>query len=445
MRARALLLVVPLLLGAHTGAAGQRMTLAEAMGRARDQAREATAARNRAQAAGARAAQAKGYRLPVVSLSEIWVRTDSPAEVFAFKLNQRRFSFSDFVASDPNRAAPFETAISRVELSLPIYTGGELSGRISQAELAAAAGVDGAAWAGQQAALAAGEAYVMVEQAEEYVRLLESARATVAAHVELARAYVEQGMIVNSEVLRAEVELARLDDFLEEARGRVRVASANLAFRLGADQGTEWQLDPLPVPAPLQGELGSWLASAASRSDVRAARSLLRAGEIEERVRKAAFLPKVGVVGRGDWVGDTLFGSSGSSTTVMAVASCNVFAGGSDRAAEAAARWEAKAGAEDVARLDEGIKLAVRRTFEEATTARQRYATAAKTLQAAREVERITEERFKTGVVKMIDLLDAATARREAETRQLVACGEAAAAALRLVVESGRAPETVLP
>ena len=68
-----------------------------------------------------------------------------------------------------------------------------------------------------------------------------------------------------------------------------------------------------------------------------------------------------------------------------------------------------------------------------------------KALAAAREAERITEERFKTGVVKMIDLLDAATARREAETRELVARADATAAALRLAVQAGRAPESVLP
>ena len=77
-------------------------------------------------------------------------------------------------------------------------------------------------WAGEQAALAAAEAYVMVEQAAEYAGLLERARETMAAHVALAQAYAEQGMIVRSEVLRAEVELARLDDL---PRGGARPAA----------------------------------------------------------------------------------------------------------------------------------------------------------------------------------------------------------------------------
>jgi outer membrane protein TolC len=149
-------------------------------------------------------------------------------------------------------------------------------------------------------------------------------------------------------------------------------------------------------------------------------------------------------VARGDLVDDVLFGAHGESVTIMARASINLLAGGSDKAAAAAARWEARAGQEDVARFAEGVRLETRQAYEAAVTARARHATATKALEAAREAERITSERFRTGVVKMIDVLDAATARREAETRELVARVDAHTAALRLAVASGRAPEAAL-
>ena len=123
----------------------------------------------------------------------------------------------------------------------------------------------------------------------------------------------------------------------------------------------------------------------------------------------------------------------------------NLFQGGADKAAVAAAREEARAGREDVARFADGVALEVRQAYEEAATARARHATAVKALESARESERITDERFKSGVVKTIDLLDAATARREAETRELVARADAHATALRLAVKAGKAPETVVP
>lgn len=434
-----LLTLTPFVVGAES------LSLRAALDLARQEAGEALAGRERAQAAAERVRQAKGYRLPSVSLQEVFTRTDSPAEAFALKLNQERFSFGDFMTSDPNRPDPLNTAITRVEAMLPLFTGGELSGRIAQSELAAKAADGQARWATEQAALAAGEAYVMVEQAREYVALLEKARETVAAHVTLADAYAQQGMLVQSEVLRARVELSRLDDLVTEAKGRARVAEANLSFRLGKPQGSTWELETLPPPAPLVGVFDEWAAAADSRPDLTAARDMLAAGEREERVRKAAFLPRVVLMARADWVDDTMFGTHGSSTAIMAVASVSLLAGGSDRAAVAAARHDARAGREDVNRFAEGVRLEVRQAFEEAVTARQRHGTARQALEAAREAERITEERFRSGVVKMLDLLDAATARREAETRELVARADAQLALMRLAVRAGRKADSVLP
>lgn len=437
---RTFLKLTSTVLALNTGVAlaAERLTLEGAMTMARTQAREVTAAQARAGAARERFKQAKGFRLPSLALQEIWQRTDSPAEVFALTLNQKRFSLGSLMSGDPNNPDSLNTAISRVELQLPVYTGGELSGRIKQAELAADAANAQGAWTAEEAALAAAEAYVLLDRVQEYVGLLERARATVAAHVELARAYADQGMLVRSELLRAEVELARVEDMLAEAEGGVRVAQANLAFRVGATGEQEWELDPLPKPALPVGSLAEYQSTADQRPDLRAARLLLRAGELEESVRSSSFWPKVGLLGRSDWVDDRLFGGHGHANTVMAVASMNVFAGGSDRAAVAAARWEAKAGREDLARFAEGVRLEVRQVFEEAGTAQRRHETARKALAAAREAERITEERFRTGVVKMLDLLDASTARREAETRELVSRADACLAIVRLDVKSGR-------
>ena len=426
-------------------AGAEELSLKGAMTRAREKSREVAAAGARREAAEARARQAGGFRLPSVTLQEVYVRTDAPAESFAFQLNRKEFSFPVFVASDPNNPGYSGTAMTRVEAVLPLFTGGELSGRIAQAEKAAAAAGKGAGWAADNAALSAAEAFVMVAQAEEYSLLLTRARETVAAHVELARAYSAQGMLVRSELLRAEVELSRVDDLLEEAKGRVRVANANLAFRMGEAQDRSWTLATLPAPRPLDGTVAEWVATALQRGDLGSARDLLAAGEMEEKVKKAGFFPKLAVVGRYDMYSKNLFGGDGRAGTIMAALSWNVFAGGSDRAAAIAAREEARAGREDVARFAEGVALEVRQAYEEAFTARARHATASKALGAAKEAERITSERFQSGVVKMLDLLDAATARREAETRELVARADSQSAALRLAVKAGRAPETVLP
>ena len=431
-------------LAAPSPAAADEIDLAEAMARARGQAHAVGAARARVTAGDERARQAAAMRRPTIRLQEIWLRTDSPAEAFALQLNQERFSLAEFAAGDPNDPDPTENALTRLELSLPLYTGGELSARIDQARLAAESARDSAAWIEEGAALAAAEAYVALAQAREQVALLESSLETAQAHVRLAAAFVEQGMLVRSELLRAEVEAARLEDLLSQARGQARVAEANLSFRLAAELSTTWRIEPLGTPVPLAEGLDGWLAAADSRADLRAAEAMLSAGELEVAARRAGWRPKVALVARYDINDETPFGSAGDSSAVMAMAGIDLFSGGRHRAAAAAARAEVDAARRDVEQLRAAVRLTIRQAFERASTARQRHSTALAALDAAREGERITAARFEKGVVRTIDLLDASTARREAETRELVARGEAHLAALALAVDAGRRPETVL-
>ncbi|MCS7183531.1 MAG: TolC family protein [Thermoanaerobaculum sp.] len=423
---------------------GRGLSLEEALRLARQQHASVRQAQAEEEAARKRLEQARAFRLPALRFDEVFIRTDSPAEAFALKLNQERFSFSSFMTSDPNKPKTLNTAISRLELQWPVYTGGELSARIGQAERVAESKTLSRSWAERQAALAAAEAYVRLAQAQELVSLLQRARDTVAAHVALAKAYVDQGMLVEAEYLRAQVELSRLDDLLAQARGQEVVAQANLAFRLGLPQEERFELHPLGIPRPLAAGLEGYLATATNRQDLRAAQFLVQAAELEAKVKKAAFLPRAALVARADWVDDQLFGTHGDSTTIMAVIGANLFAGGADRAAVAAARAEARAGQEQLALFRQGVFLEVRQAYAEAQVALARVETARKALAAAAEVERVTAERFRQGVVKMIDLLDADTARREAETRELVARAEAHLALLRLAVKAGQEPESAL-
>jgi outer membrane protein TolC len=440
------LAVLAVVLGTGLAAADPvRLDLPGALARARAQALEVTAAGARQQAAEAQLRQARAFRLPTVQLQEMWSRTDSPAEAFAFQLNQERFSFPAFTQSDPNDPDLLSTGMTRLEVSLPVYTGGELSGRIEQARLNAVAAASRSAWIADSAALAAAEAWVQLAQVREQAKLLEGSRETVAHHVELARSYVEQGMIVRSELLRAEVELARIDEMLAEARGNARIAEANLSFRLDADPATTWELDPLPAEPAVGPGRDEWLAFAGNRPDLEAARRMLAAGELEESVRRAALLPRVGLTLRHDLFDDRPLGTHGDSTTVMAMVGWELWSGGRHRAAAAAARAEVEAARSDVERMARGIRLEVEQAWEGMQTAIARRRTAERSLAAAREVERIVGERFRSGVAKTLDLLDAATARREAETRELVARADAQLAAFRLAAKAGKPPEAALP
>ena len=72
-------------------------------------------------------------------------------------------------------------------------------------------------------------------------------------------------------------------------------------------------------------------------------------------------------------------------------------------------------------RFEEGVRLEVQQAWQNLATARTRLTTALDAFAAAREALRVRESRFKQGLDKMTDLLDAETALREAEMRELIA------------------------
>lgn len=443
MRSRSLLTVIAVAAAVTAGA--QDLTLGEAVAAAVGNSRELAAASARAAAAASRVDASKSHRLPKLSLSESFIYTDNPAEVFALSLNQERFDLQEFFLSDPNRPDPLSTWSTRLDLELPVYTGGQLSARIGQAESMATAEDHGLAFARERVAYETIAAYINLAKARDQVALLEKSRATTAEHLRFAEQYAAQGMILEADVLRARVYLSEVDDSLSQAASGARLAQSALNFQMAADQQTPRSLAPLPEPALIVGDLGE-LTSAAleDRHDLLAARLKLEAGRLEEKASRPGYFPEIAVVGHYGLYDDSIFGSNGGSGSVMAVARIDLWGGGSGTAARAAARHEAAAFEADVDRFEEGVRLEVQQAWLDLATARVRSESATASLAAAREGLRVRESRFKQGLDRMIDLLDAETALREAEMRELVARYDVALHTYRLRFVSGATLTTVM-
>lgn len=419
-------------------AAAEELTLEGAVRFAIENNPAVRSARAEADAAEARARQARGFRLPSVDLMHSFSRTDNPAEAFALQLNQERFDMMEFFQSDPNHPDAINTWMTRLEVTQPVYTGGKLSARIDQAELMATA--EELRWrhAVEQVAFDATTAFINLAKAREMLELVIASRSTTTEHVKLAESMAGQGFLVSADVLQARVHLAQMDEQLALAKNGAALAEAALNFQLGMDQTSSHQLADLPPHKPVAGGLGDWISAALERRrDLAAARRQLDTGRLEERVARAAFLPEVAVVGRFDLYDDTPLGSHGDSSSLMAVARINLYRGGSDKAALAAARHGTAAGERGIDRFVEGIRLEVRQAWQDMITAGSRHQTATASLAAAEEALRVRDRRFRQGLDRMIDLLDAETALHEAQMRELVARHDLVLAETRLHFVSG--------
>jgi outer membrane protein TolC len=435
---KTLIAIAALLAAVNAQAEAEPLTAGEAVRIALENSPMLQAASAEAEAASARAKQAKGHRLPSIDLVELYHRTNNPAEVFAFQLNQERFDMAAFFAADPNNPDYLDTFMTRVELVQPLYTGGKLSSRIRQAYYMADAEERQRSRTEELVAFETLTAFTDLAKAREFHDLMLEARETVREHVRLAERYSDTGLIVEADLLRARVHLASVEELVQQAEGNSRLAEAALNFHMGVEQGGQRRLAPLTSAPEIEGDLESLMSAAlARRADLAAARSKLDAGRLEEKVARAGYLPEVAFIGRYDLYDDVIFGDHGDSGAVMLNARLNIFRGGSDRRAVEAAVHQVSAYEANITRFEEGIRLQVRQAWQDLLTAKARQETARASLEAAGETLRITERRFEQGLDKMVDLLDAETALREAEVRELVARYDSAFAAYRLNFATG--------
>jgi outer membrane protein TolC len=363
-----------------------------------------------------------GNRLPSVDLMEIAERTTNPAEVFAFQMNQERFSMADFANpdKDPNNPSPFNTTITRAEVTMPLFTGGMLAGRTKQAHLMLKAARSERERARSEVTFKTAEAWLNLKRATENLDLMRRSLETMNAHLQQARDYFSEGLIASPDVLRAEVYLAELQEWVVRSENGERLAQAALNFSMGLPQTSTYQTSALPDLDSSTVDLTEWLTHADhKRDDLLAARLKVRTAETESRVAMSAFLPTVGLLGRYDLYDDKLFGRHGESWALMGVAKWNIFHGGADYSKWQKNREEARAHASDVSRFAEGVALEVRQSFGDLEAAQLRFDAATAALASGRENLRVMDERYREGVAKMTDLLDAQTALRELEVREL--------------------------
>ena len=435
MRTYPLILILVI---AATTVGAQELTLDAAVDAALVNNPEVMAARERAAAAAKRLEVGKSHRLPKIGLSESFVYTNNPAEVFALTLNQGRFDMEEFFLSYPNNPDPLSTFVTRLDFELPIYTGGKLSARVGQAEAMATAEDDLLAHTREKVIFETMTAYVNLAKAREHRELLEKARSTTAENVRLAEKYAAEGLILDADVLQARVYLSEMDEFLTQATNGARLAQAALNFQMGADQTQPRALAPLSPAMPVVGDVDDWVAAAVEdRRDLAAARRKLDAGRLEEKAARPGYFPEIAVLGNYSLYDDKLFGSNGHNGSVMAVARINLLGGGTNTAARAAARHESASFEADIRRFEEGVRLEVRQAWLDLHTAGIRHTTAKSTLKAAEEAVRVRESRFRQGLDKMIDLLNAETGLREAEMRELIARYDVALDTNRLRYVSG--------
>ena len=374
--------------------------------------------------------------LPTASVSTGFVRTTDPVAVFGFKLRQGVFTQNDFSLPALNSPDEFENYTTGIQLQVPLVNLDAIFGKLA-ANAAGNARRAALERTREVVAFHVTSAYYGLILSSESLTAIEEAIATAEAHRDNARAAFEQGMVSRADVLAAEVRVGELKEQRIVAANQVQTVSDGLKLLLGlSDEPRPLSpTDSLVTPAA---KLPGADAPLSARADLRAAGFQLSAARRGRWMAVGSWLPRINGFGSREWHSPDLLGTDADNWTIGVQASWTLFRGfgnlGSAKAAGARVR-QMETQYDQALHQAANEVSAARRNVE---AARQRIAVARTAMEQAGESLDITSARYREGLEKTADLLDAELTRTRTRLRWLAARHDYAIARHELALALGQ-------
>jgi outer membrane protein TolC len=420
MKACAAAGVAAVLAGAPPPARAQAaLTLEDAMRLARSTTADARALDAAVAEADARVRLARSGFLPRLDVTESVQRGNQPVFVFSSLLSQRRFTEANFAIPELNHPQPLTNTRTSIGIEQPVFDAGRTRLAVQAARLGRDTADAGRLRAAQDLAFRAAQAFVRVLQLEAAVRASDAAVAAAESDGQRARARRETGLATDADVLAVQVHAADMRQRQIATAGDLAVARIQLAEAIGRPLTDDVRLarpapaDPPPADVPVA-------AAMAARPERRQAVLQERLAENARRTARAGFLPTLGVQGGWEFNGSTL-GAQRSSWVVGAELRINLFRGFADAARVAEASHASSRAAAERERVERSIEVDVRAAVARLTAARARDEAGRAAVAQAQESQRIIRDRYESGLATVTDVLRAAEAALDAESRATAA------------------------
>jgi outer membrane protein TolC len=416
------------------------LSLAEAIAFAEQSNPALAAARRRAAAADESALAAeRGVTRPRLGWSSAWTAADTPASVFAQKLNAGLFTAEDFAIDSLNSPSAHSHLSNSLALEYPIDVFAKASPLSRAARAGSAAAAERAREVELEVRLRVVEAWHRAAVAANTVLASERAVAGAAAREAQIDAQAQEGAALRADLLRARARRRSLEADLAARRGEAQSAAAALALAVGAagpvGPTLETSLDSLSTPpgasapgstraerAPPE-PLAEWVERASDRPAVAAARAALAAAELGSLGAVRTNRPELALSAQ---LQDDRGPLSEGQTTGMAglFLRWNLFDPQRD-ANRAAAESTVAAAAADVVAAEAQARFEIESAWHLALAARERFEAARGGTEEGLEALRVVRERHAAGLATLTDELETEAGALAAELAELAAAAEA--------------------
>jgi outer membrane protein TolC len=414
------------------------LSLAEAIQTAVENNPEMTAAESQVEAAETRVRQMQSGFYPQLSLSETFQQTTNPVGAFGTKLNQAAITQQDFAPdrlNDPDAVNNFITALN---LDWPLYSGGQTRIGLAQARENRQGSELVLKRTRQHVIAKTARAYVGLLLAHKHVEVIRQALETARANLAMVDSRFRGGFVVKSDLLRAQVRIAELEQELLTAESRIDIAEAVLAASMGTSDRLRYRpANPLEQCRQVEGDRRYWIEEALlQRPDLEQVRLQEAIAEKEIDKTRAAHLPDVNLFGSYE-VNSEDFSDTADNYSVGAMVRLNLYSGHRLSAQTAEARAAHRRIGAVIKNMELGVQVETEQAFLEANSAWQRIGVADKAVDQAEEGLRIVKNRYNSGLLTIVGLLDAEVSLQQARTRHFRALHDYKVSRIQLALAAG--------
>ena len=301
--------------------------------------------------------------------------------------------------------------------SLPIFTGGKLSGQIEQAKANYKYNEVGVQRTYNEMRSTVTNGYFNMLQADNLQKLNAESVTRLEDHLKNVQAQYDVGVVAKVDVLRSQVELANAKQTLIQAENSYQIAEANMNKIVGLPMDTNLKLDNLLLYTAYDRTMEDCLAYAAEhRPELMQAKYNVDAAKGALKVARSGHMPQVSASASQAWSDSSWPGDDNGNWGVGVNVSLNVFDTGVTLSKIHGAEADLKKAEETYRDTVDSVNLDVRSNYLGLREAEKRINTTKLAVEQADEDYRIAQLRYMSGVGTNTDVLDAQVALTQAKT-----------------------------
>lgn len=301
--------------------------------------------------------------------------------------------------------------------SLPIFTGGKLSGQVQKAKANFKYNEIGVQRTYNEMRSTVTSGYFDMLQADNMQKLSAESVTRLEDHLKNVQAQYDVGVVAKADVLRSQVELADAKQDLIKAENQYQLAEASLNRIVGLPMDTNLKLDNILVYTAYDRTMEDCLAYAAEhRPELEQAKQNVEAYKGALKVARSGHMPQVAASASQSWSDTNWPGDENGNWGVGVSVEMNVFDTGVTLSKIHGAEADLKNAEETYRDTVDSVNLDVRNNYLSLREAEKRIGNTKLAVEQADEDYRIAQLRYMSGVGTNTDVLDAQVALTQAKT-----------------------------